>query len=152
MQSIASCHMLSSWRTSISRMGLFPTTYFRLYLSGNAFILPWYFKHVFLDIIFLVDCIYFSFNTLNTSVYFLLASIVPGKKSAKFLFRVLLYMRRHYSLGTFNTLSLGFSVLLIICLSVVFLIFILLGFCWASFTYRLIFVIKLEIFFYYLFQ
>lgn len=97
-----------------------------------------------LDIIFSVGSISFSFSTLNISIYFLLAFIVPGKKSAKFLIMILLFVKSHFSFATFSifSLPLAFNVLLVVCLGVVLLMFIILGICWASFSCTLIFMIK----------
>lgn len=98
---------------------------------------------------FSFDSFVFPFlSTLKMLSHCVLASIVSDKKSAVNIIEDSLYVMSHYSHYAFKILlsSLTFNSLIIICLSMDFLVFILLGFHLASWKNRYMSLIKSGIF------
>lgn len=99
-------------------------------LSGNVYSSS-FLKDSFSIIEFLVDS--FSFRALNTSSHCLFIFIVFDKKSTRILLRILCMWRvASVSLLLRFSLSFGFDTCTVVCLSVDFFEFILLGVCWIS--------------------
>ena len=85
--------------------------------------LPYFWKTILPDVGFLVDS-FFSFSTLNISVYCLLASKISEEKSVDGLIEDPLYVTS-FSLAAFKILSLCSEGLIIMCLSLSFFEFVL---------------------------